>query len=262
EPSVQLSPALIQWLNQLIEPNCDLETESKGSRRFNSAIEALQALKQPISLNKDQASEIIRQPAHSKIKLSKTPAKIDVFIPAQGFTPELLFVIAFAIFWNSFLVVWTGAAVFMAPFPINLVFALFSIPFWTVGLGLIGSILFSLCGKTKLKITSKQISLTYECLGIRYQKPKATSRQNITAIERFTANKWRSRTDKNHQQKTPKSSAVVIWANGQAYSIRTNFIKNKINPFDEISKHNPEDMELNWLAQELSQWLKIPVTGQ
>ena len=73
---------------------------------------------------------------------------------------------------------------FIAPFPINLMFGLFSIPFWTAGLAMIGAILFTLFGSTKLQINPQQISLTYECLKIKYQRPKPTSRQNITAIER------------------------------------------------------------------------------
>ncbi|MEL6440707.1 MAG: serine/threonine-protein kinase [Cyanobacteria bacterium J06621_8] len=239
EPSVQLSPALIQWLNQLIEPNCDLELDLKGNCRFKSATEALQALKQPISLNKDQASKIIKQPSYSKIKLRKTPAEISISILPQGFTAELILLAFLALGFNTTLLLITKGVLSIAYFPINLVFGFFLIPFWGIGLGLFSSILFRLFGKIKLKINSKQISLTYECLGIRCQRPQSTSRQNITAVERLQ-----------------KFSAVIIRANSKAYTIQNN-----ATVFNETSKHNPEDIEeLDCLAQELSQWLKIPVT--
>ncbi len=121
EKQVGLSPVLKNWLCKLIKPSCD--------RRFCSATEALQAFKQPIILKKD--AEIIEQPAHSKIKLQKTSSTIAVFIPPKDFTLGLTWLVTFAIAWNSFLVFWTGITVFVVPFPINIMFGLFSIPFWT-----------------------------------------------------------------------------------------------------------------------------------
>ncbi len=240
EEQVSLSPALKNWLRKLIEPNCD--------RRFCSAAEALQALKHPIALKKE--TEIIKQPAFSKIVLRQTAAEITVFIPPKGFTLGLIWLVSFAIAWNSFLIFWTGFAVFMAPFPINLMFALFSIPFWTAGLAMILAIIFTLFGTTKLQINPKQISLIYECLGIKYQKPKPTSRQNITAIER-TPSGWKI---KNNDDNSTASS-VVIWADGQAYKLSS-----AVHDKNNFSVDTLSNIELDWLAQELSQWLNMPLT--
>ncbi|MEO1671771.1 MAG: serine/threonine-protein kinase [Cyanobacteria bacterium J06631_2] len=239
--SVQLSYSLMRWLEQMVEPSCD--------KRLKSAAEALQALKSPLA---EMSVEIVEQPKYSKILLHKTVEEIEVLIPASGFTAQLPFLIFFTLFWNGFLVVWTGGAS-LAPFPIDLVFALFSIPFWIVGLYLIGGILFTLWGKTKLKITSQQISLTYECFGIKYQKPKAARRRDITAIE-LTGTQWRIDEDGD---KIPISSAVVVWADGNAYSITS--VKNKNTNSQRASIYDPEIIELNWLAQELSQWLDLPL---
>ena len=218
---VNLSSSLIKWLNQMTELSCD--------RRFNSATAALQALKQPITFNKNSA--IIKQPVHSKIKLHKTSAEIDVLIPPKGFTPELIYLITFALGWNSFLIFWTVGAVFTASFPTNLVFALFSLPFWTAGLSQIGTILFTVFGSTRLKITSEQISLTYQCLNIKYQRPKPTSRHSIAAIDSIGS-----------------ESAVTIWAEGKAYKL--------YNKYGE----KLSEIELDWLTQELSEWLNIDIT--
>ena len=240
--AVSLSPVFVSWLRQMTEPSCD--------RRFRSAIEALQALQKPEAIENPQL-EIAKQPKFSRIILRKTPEELEVTVPAKGFVPEILFIIFFALFWNGFLVVWVGFAL-TAPFPINVIFPLFSIPFWTVGIGLIGSILFTFFGKTKLKITSEEISLTYECLGFKYQNPKATSRQNITAIEPIeTLQKAKSNTE-------PSSLGVIIWANGKAYSIETSTPSKTFGPNLKYN-YDPTVIEVNWLAQELSQWLNIPL---
>lgn len=242
--SVQLSSSLVRWLEQIVEPNLE--------KRFQSAIQALQALQQPIIFTK---SEIVRQPAYSKIRLRKTTEKIDVSIPPKNLVPELFFSIISTLVFNGFLAVWTGVSVFMIPLPINIFFALFSIPFWIVGLGLAGAVLFTAFGSTKLKITDEQISLTYECLGLKYQRPKPRSRQDIEAIESTVA-RWHTGAD---GEKTKIPPTVIIWADGKAYTLTTS-VKQQSNLSNKITNYNPANIELNWLAQELSEWLGIPIT--
>lgn len=246
ESLVSLKPALVNWLGKMTEPSCD--------RRFSSATEALQSLKYPLVQTED--TEISKQPRFSKMVLRKTPEEISVVVPSPGFTAEVVFLTLFALSWNGFMIIWTGMSI-LIPSPVNIIFTLFSVPFWAVGLTLTSSILFILFGKTRLTINSKQIFLTYECLGIKYQKPKATSRHNITAIE-CAGTGWQSDRDGN---KTHISSAVIVWANGEAYSLGTSVVKNKnIKLFDTIAYYNPASIELSWLAQELSEWLDIPLT--
>ncbi|MBE9046620.1 hypothetical protein IQ255_19785 [Pleurocapsales cyanobacterium LEGE 10410] len=197
---------------------------------------------------REKNSEIVKQPVYSKIKLRKSPEEIEVFIPPKGFTPELIFLITFAIAWNSFITIWTWGAVLMAPLPINLFFGLFSIPFWAVGLSMIGAILFMLFGSTRLKITSKEISLTYECLKLKYQKPKPTSRHKIATIDR---------TKLSYDGQTKKDdSAVTIWADAKPYRIKSTSNSNANGMYVQ----SLSAIELDWLAQELSEWLNIPVT--
>lgn len=239
ESTITLSHSLTRWLQKMTEPSRD--------RRFQSAAEALQALKQPSTLQ----AEIVQQPAFSKVKLRKTPAEIDIYIPPHGFTPELILIIGFAIAWNSFLILWTGFAVFMAPLPINFFFALFSIPFWTVGLSMVGMILFTLFGSTRLKIDSQKISLTYKCLWFKYRKPKPTARHKINAV---------SLTKLSSEGETKRNiTAVTIWADAKPYRIQTT--SDRISSQD-VYTRNLSTIELDWLAQELSEWLNLPVTNE
>ena len=242
EGLVSLNPALMHWLRKMSEPIRD--------RRFKSANEALQALKNPVK----QHIDLVKQPKFRRMIMEKTPETIEVLIPASGFTPPLSVSIFVALIWNGFIAIWTIMSLII-PFPINILFCLFSIPFWIIGWSFISSILFTLWGKTRLKITSQQISLTYECLGIKYQKPKPAARQDITAIE-LTGTQWRIDGDGD---KIQISSSVVIWAKERAYSLDTS-IGSKTTGAKKISKHAPETIELNWLVQELSQWLNLPLT--
>ena len=229
---VNLNPSLIGWLNKAIEPSLD--------RRFSSASEALQAIKHPINLEKTRpAREIVKQPRKSKIVLDKTSDAIDISVPPKGFTTEVLFLIGFACFWNGFLVIWTGFALLTAPFPINIVFSLFSIPFWIAGFTIIAKIMLFLFTTARLKIDSQEISLTYECAGFKYQQPKPSPRDTITKVKLESSN---------------NPPAMVIWANEEAYRIhgtitpKTSMIDNSLNR--EIS-----DRELDWLAKEIENWL-------
>lgn len=64
-----------------------------------------------------------------------------VTIKPEGFSAKLGFLIFFATFWNSFLVVWTTLAL-----SASLLFAVFSIPFWVVGIGLLIGIITAIFG--------------------------------------------------------------------------------------------------------------------
>ena len=249
--AVNLSPAFSRWLDRMIEPS--------GDRRFQSATEALNALTDPpnlakISLDKDdqqitsQDAAIVRQPVYSKVKLSKTPTEFEILIPPQGFVPSLIFLIIFSLFWNAFLLFWTGGALSIVPNPINIFFGLFSIPFWLVGFSLVGTIIFTIFGSTRLRISPKQISLTYECLKLKLQRPKPTARRHIEELNLSKINSQVSSQKGN--------STLTIWANKKAYRIRG--ISESKHSTD-ISRHNISADELSWLANELSEWLDMPI---
>ena len=245
EESVRLNYSLVRWLDRMVEPSCD--------RRFKSATTALQALQQPLDTLAN--SQIVKQPSYSKISLQKTSAEIEILIPAPGFSGEIVGLAFFATFWCSFLVVWTGGVLFMAPFPINLLFSLFSIPFWLVGLGLISKIVFTLYGNTRLKIDSEKISLTYQCLGIKYPKQQSTSRKNVAAIESVYFGKKMV----TNNEKIPVSSEVIVWADGKPYRLDSSVRNTNILSIV-TSNYDPVTIELDWLANELSQWLNLPLT--
>ncbi len=82
---------------------------------------------------REQAS--ITLPSDSRVILSSTPALLSLTIPRTGFrSPGFWFSSGFAVFWLGFVAFWTFSALAMgAP----IFFAMFSLPFWAVGIFLV-----------------------------------------------------------------------------------------------------------------------------
>ncbi len=221
EQAANISPAFTDWLGWMTEPTLD--------QRLASAKEALQALEHPPKRN--AAPLVVTQPFGSKILLTKDGNSLEILMPAKGFSADIIILILFAIAWNSYLVMWTGFSVFFAPFPINLFFAIFSLPYWGVGTGMAWKILSTLFGRVRLCLNQQQISRTYELFGFKYNRPRPAARQNISKLELEYFGDSRSR--------------IIIWVGTQKY---------ELGNYGHIT-----DMELNWLIHELSDWLRVPI---
>ncbi|MBW4618338.1 MAG: serine/threonine protein kinase [Cyanosarcina radialis HA8281-LM2] len=231
-PLVNLSGGFVRWLRQMTEPTLD--------RRFASAKEALSALDKLPSNSGSLVS--VKPPAYSKLILNKSADSLEIIIPPVGLNIATLGLLTFAIAWNSFIAFWTAGAL-SAPFPINLPFLLFSLPFWTVGLGMVMAILFAWFGKVRLKIDGRQIALTYEMWGFKRHSLRPSLREHINKIayipKYFTKDSEGDRVQVNAE--------LSIWAGINKYQISGNS--------DTLS-----EPEMEWLSQELSQWLGLPIS--
>lgn len=166
---LQIEPSFSDWLDQMIEPLLE--------ERFSTAKEALSGLEQaPLrsamtpsrrpALATRETTGQLRQPTGSRIELRKTSSQLILDIPPVGLRGETFFLLIFCIFWNGFVLVWTGGAIASgAPF----IFPLFSIPFWIVGLGLGATLLFSIAGRTKLEIHPQKFRLQWQLFKLRKQ---------------------------------------------------------------------------------------------
>jgi Protein kinase domain len=232
EELTHLSFGLKQWLKKMVQPSLN--------QRFTSAQAALTALEQ-----RNQASEaLVVQPPNSKVILTKTTESLEILFPPSASTLAgrvgLISTGGFAIAWNSFLVMWTGFAV-QIPFPINIGFLLFSVPFWGAGLAMAGGILFGLWGRVRLRLTEQQICQDYELFGFKRSATKPSARQDIDKLE-LTKEFYKKDSDGDRVLVKP---TLLIWAGAQKYGC---FGGNSIT-----------QPELEWLAQELSNWLNLPV---
>jgi serine/threonine protein kinase len=245
EQSVNLSPKFSDWLKWMTEPNVDL--------RLDSASKALQALEKlqnkgnaistakPVVANQPATLGLPKEkPFGSKVQLIRSREKIEIILPSAGFNISLLFLVPFAIAWNSFLVNWYGIAIstwsrggwFMG---------LFAIGHLAVGLSLIGGILFTLFGRVKLRIDVQQVALCYDVLGFEWQKPRPSPRQHIVKLE-LTKRSSRLDSDGDRVEVKPQ---INIWVGVRKYEFGGAGML--VYP------------ELEWLAWELSDWLGLPI---
>jgi serine/threonine protein kinase len=233
EPVTHLSPGLTRWLQWMTEPSLE--------RRTSSAVEALKALNQS-DLSSPYAINIVK-PAGSKIQLTKNWDYLEIVIPQVGFKPSMLFKGLFAILWNSIIFFWTVGTL-AAPSALNLIFALYSLPFWWFGLFMLWNLLFDLFGNIRLSLDDQEIALRYELFGFQFHRPRPASRSNITKLVYLP----RHFTKDSEGDKTPVPAQLEIWAGVKKYPLNVN------------SGAIQSEAELEWLADELSDWLGIEIT--
>ncbi|MFM7370530.1 MAG: serine/threonine protein kinase, partial [Sphaerospermopsis kisseleviana] len=122
----------------------------------------------------------------------------------------MLFLSLFAISWNSFILFWTIGAL-SAPFPINLPFALFSLPFWVAGLSMIYSILYGLFGNMSLSLDSQKISVIYKLWRVKIRPTRSAPRDSITKLVYIP----KHLTKNSDGEKTQVPATLEIWAGVQ-----------------------------------------------
>ena len=272
EDVTSLSPEFTQWLKATTEPT--IETRIKSARE---ALIGLQHPKQDINSVSSSLSQIIRgdwswngkswipksqhlllssiqdkfksdaikltKPSGSKVMLHKGKDNLEILIPAIGFQPSLIYLGLFATAWNSLTLLWTVGAFSSSTFPINLLFALLSLPFWGSGFFLIYSFIFSLFGKVRLCLTKERITKFYEILGFDFQRPGASFKKDINKLTYIP----------RHIVKNSDGEKTEVFAQ---LIISTGVRKYKLQDGGAIA----HESELEWLASELSDWLNLPVS--
>ena len=222
EQLTNFSPELSSWLRWMTEPSLD--------KRLPSAQAALQALEQP---QQRFYPLVIKKPTDSKVRLTKSDKSLEVLLPPTGYHTSSLYLIPIAVIWNLFLIPITGSSILLAVFySIFFWFLLvFLLPCWFVNYHLLMSILKPFFNQVRLQINPKQIILTNELFGWKY-KHRSAPRQDISVL------RIREGIYGEHQN-------ICIWAGRQTYSLG--------------GDHGLTEPEIEWLAQELSEWLGIPI---
>ncbi|MBE9178777.1 serine/threonine protein kinase [Oculatella sp. LEGE 06141] len=234
ESIVQLRPDLVRWLKQMTHPSLN--------RRFGSAQEALHALQHgsAIAPQPGYSTFLARKPADTKVQLTRDDQTLEILVPPPGFSAEVGGTILFAIAWNAFLVVWTGGAL-----QGSLFFALFSLPFWGVGITMILKVLRALVVHTRLQIDRETVSLSYELLGWPFKATRPMNVQNVgKLVHTRRSSRWIS--TRHGSREVEIKPRIVIWVGTRKYEIGETLT----------------DPELDWLSQELSQWLQLPVVRE
>jgi hypothetical protein len=184
--AVTLSEGFANWLEGLIEPYQE--------DRYGSAAAALSALDHPVRRSRSQAPLTRRdvgavtapqKPTNTRIRLERGPGhQLRLELPPMGLHGQTVGLGCFALFWNGFLVFWTGGAM-MAALSGAWFFPLFSIPFWVVGIGMAGATLFSAAGSTQLFTEGDRLILRRKLLG--WQQSHDGNIRDLDRVELRTA---------------------------------------------------------------------------
>ncbi|MDB9537976.1 serine/threonine-protein kinase [Dolichospermum planctonicum CS-1226] len=224
-----ISPYFTNWLQKITEPSLE--------KRFSSATQALIALEQGEGEYTEITALAVGEPAGSKVQLTKNEDFLEITIPPTGFKPSMVFIGCFATIWNWFILVWTIGAL-SAPFPANIPFALFSLPFWVVGFSIIYGILYGLFGSVKVRIDKEEITFN-AWLGKWKIRRRSAFRASINKLI-YTPQYFTKNSDGDRCLQPAK---LEIWAGVEKFDFNLDTLQS--------------EAELEWLAMELSDWLGI-----
>ena len=220
--AAQLNPNLIDWLEWMTEPSLD--------KRLSSAEEALRALKNPRPIDK---TPVTLQPPGSDIKLTKTSEFIQIIIPPQGLSSNLMALISAAVPLNYIYLMllfssdfWRLYSSYIPGFLVIILYILV-----TLSSPVLVIIMFALFRELRVRIDRQQISYTSHLLGLRWNHSKPAARQDILYLETEEAEN--------------KVFNVIIYAENQEYRLGL--------------KQGLSESEIEWLATELSQWLGLKI---
>lgn len=99
--------------------------------------------------------KIYNPPSGTKIQVKKGfDGSVEMFYPKKGFTFSVIPQLFFTIFWLVFISFWTWGAS-----QGSVIFALFSIPFWLLGFGMLGGLINSISETQTLNISRTTLIL-------------------------------------------------------------------------------------------------------
>lgn len=238
EQIAHLSPNLANWLRRMTNPSLE--------RRLTSAREALQELEQPQPSSStllkfprgdfewNENNWLTKKPSNSKIILNKESDYLEIIIPPSGFNLK----IAIMSFLEISLIYWLflnfGGQVSLVS---TLLFVPYLIPILLMG----EKIIFALFGRYRVKMTRWQVYKIYELFGLKFNISRPARTQEITKMEFIGG--FLSRDDQRNERET--HPRIIIWAGAQKFEFGGSLIT---------------EPELEWLAEELSSWLQLPIT--
>jgi hypothetical protein len=194
---IKASAGTARWLDRMLEPD--------PRHRFGDAKEALDAFRR-----RDEAAPVHAAgapivhvddapPAGSRIVLTRNGDELRLVIPAAGLSVEQVVPAGFATFWLGFVAFWTWGAG-----RASVLFAMFSLPFWVVGILMMIGALYPMFGETSILIGKSRFSLRKRLFGA------GRTYEGDTAHLESASEAFGSR--RGYRQSLPHS---VLWVGGR-----------------------------------------------
>lgn len=116
------------------------------------------------------------KPADSRIRLVRKEDKLLIYLPPWGLRGPTVPLLIFNLVWLGFIAFWTVGAlgIFFRPGkPLqweNIIFSLFSIPFWLIGFGMLGGTLGTMLSRRIVYLDSSWLESRWQCLFLRFRR--------------------------------------------------------------------------------------------
>jgi hypothetical protein len=255
---VHLSPSFVQWLKLLTHPN--------RKQRFSSAIVALQALEQPfvesqpIESSTTSTPVILQKPHDSQISLHKDAETLEIYLHREKSTVSIG--VLGCLFPVGCFSTFISLSWLLAVVPIgNWVLILISLMLLYIGICCLYQSFSAANKRTRIHIhihiDQKSMTVAETAFG-RQQLVFQASRDSLyklTYVKRFY------RRDYIEAGIIEVQPELKIWARqGTATSYPIGQLL-RANSFPQLYGYLTTQ-ELDWLAQELSDWLGLPITRE
>lgn len=220
-----LSEEFTDWLEWMTEPSLD--------KRFASPQEAITKM-QNTPLRKTSGTLVkkrFKQPIYSKVKLTKTPEELEIIFAPKGLGLGLIASISiatpFAIGFN-FITQFALSGTLIYYLPLSIAIQILATLF------IITSILWGFFKHIRLQINSRKLEVFHYFLGKKWRAAPMTARQNISNIVLIHSHR---------SEFTPEMYLELLSERSRYY----------LNIYGNLTEE-----ELEWLVQELGEWLNLP----
>ncbi|MEA5572741.1 serine/threonine-protein kinase [Calothrix sp. UHCC 0171] len=224
--AIDASQEFASWLEWMVEPSLE--------KRFTSAKIALAAIENPparTNLVKD-SNQPLNKPLETKIRLIKTPEKLEIILPPTGFGIGLITLI------SCLTPIAIGSPFFSQMLAQTHAFIAFIV--WLLqisAIAFVGFLILSAIDKrTRLQLQSNQMNIVNEIFGFTWQSYETITIYDIAQIT-VVYDTYETRLKEN----------LFI------------FNQNKL-VFDFDTYSNLTTLEREWLAAEISNWLKLQMS--
>jgi serine/threonine protein kinase len=258
EPVVHLSPSFVQWLKLLTHPN--------RKQRLSSATLALKALEQPfvqfqpIESSTTSTPLTLQKPHNSQISLRKDAEILEIYLPPEKLAESIGTIgCSFLIF--CFLAVVSLSCLSTFVLSGNWFLILIGLMSLCTGISCLYQSFVTANAHTHVHIDQKSISVTTSAFGSQRQIFQA-SRNNLYKLT-YVKRLYRPDSEAGIVEVPPE---LKIWARqvvnyGAKYRDISYRIGQSISADSKIRFYGClTTQELDWLAQQLSNWLGLPIS--
>lgn len=125
---------------------------------------------------------IVERPFDARAHLERSSTELLIHLPAEGMRAGTWAILGFAVVWLAFIAFWTCGALGLifgnlAPGAGDVGFAAFSIPFWLVGFGMLGTVVWKARGTKTVSIDSSEMVTQSRCLA--WKRTRRVSSQDV-----------------------------------------------------------------------------------